>query len=245
MNKKIQVFVSSTKDDLIEERQAAVQAILNAGHIPAGMEFFEPGKSQMETIYKWIDESDVYMLILGGRYGSIEKESGLSYTELEYRYALSKNMPVLPIVLSSDFLQKKIFSLGLNNVIEQSNPDKYKSFKNEVMDKIDCMVEDCNAIKEFIPTALSIFIRDYNLVGFIRNPQKIFKNIDEIDSYICERIKSAKNCVLDLTWSDYYPNLTYSRPNHHTYLNTQDIFLNIIKEKLNQKISYKHIFSVC
>ncbi len=35
MNKKLQVFVSSTYTDLIEERQAAVQAILDAGHIPA------------------------------------------------------------------------------------------------------------------------------------------------------------------------------------------------------------------
>ena len=67
MNKKLQVFVSSTYTDLIEERQAAVEAILDAGHIPAGMELFKGGKSQMETIRKWIDESDVYMLILGGR----------------------------------------------------------------------------------------------------------------------------------------------------------------------------------
>ena len=79
MNKKLQIFVSSTFTDLIEERQAAVEAILDAGHIPAGMELFKAGKSQMYTIRKWIDESDVYMLILGGRYGSIEEESGLSY----------------------------------------------------------------------------------------------------------------------------------------------------------------------
>lgn len=73
MNKKLQVFVSSTYTDFIEERQAAVQAILDFGHIPAGMELFKAGnKSQLETIYKWIDDSDVYMLILGGRYGSIE-----------------------------------------------------------------------------------------------------------------------------------------------------------------------------
>ena len=39
MTKKLQVFVSSTYTDLIEERQAAVQAILDASHIPAGMEF--------------------------------------------------------------------------------------------------------------------------------------------------------------------------------------------------------------
>lgn len=71
MNKKLQVFVSSTYTDLIEERQATVQAILDAGHIPAGMELFKAGKSQINTIRKWIDESDVYIVILGGRYGAI------------------------------------------------------------------------------------------------------------------------------------------------------------------------------
>lgn len=107
MDKKLQVFVSSTYTDLIEERQAAVEAILDAGHIPAGMELFKAGKSQMETIYKWIDESDVYILILGGRYGTVEKKSGQSYIQLEYEYALSKNMPVFSIVLSERFLEKK------------------------------------------------------------------------------------------------------------------------------------------
>jgi hypothetical protein len=38
--KKLQVFVSSTYEDLREERQAAVEAILTAGHIPAGMRDF-------------------------------------------------------------------------------------------------------------------------------------------------------------------------------------------------------------
>jgi hypothetical protein len=56
--KKLQVFVSSTYIDLKEERQAAVQAILTAGHIPAGMELFSAGdQSQMDVIKRWIDES--------------------------------------------------------------------------------------------------------------------------------------------------------------------------------------------
>ncbi len=67
MNRKFQVFISSTFTDLIEERQAAVSAILTAGHIPAGMELFKPGdRSQLEIIKRWIDESDIYILILGG-----------------------------------------------------------------------------------------------------------------------------------------------------------------------------------
>jgi hypothetical protein len=66
--KRLQVFVSSTFIDLRDERQAAVEAILSAGHIPAGMELFAAGdESQMEVIKGWIDQSDVYLLILGGR----------------------------------------------------------------------------------------------------------------------------------------------------------------------------------
>src|SRR6185437_12937032 len=85
LRKRLQVFVSSTFIDLKAERQAAVEAILSAGHIPAGMELFAAGdESQMEVIKQWIDESDVYLLIFGWRYGSIDLKSAKSYTQLEY-----------------------------------------------------------------------------------------------------------------------------------------------------------------
>lgn len=144
MNKKLQVFVSSTYTDLIEERQAAVEAILDAGHIPAGMELFKAGNdSQLKTIYKWIDESDVYMLILGGRYGSIEPETGKSYTQLEYEYAFSKNIPIFAVVLSQSFLTNKINSLGLSKIMEQDTPNKYQTFKTLIMSKIIREVDLC------------------------------------------------------------------------------------------------------
>ena len=86
MKKRLQVFISSTYIDLIEERQAAVSAVLKSGHIPAGMELFNASdKSQLDVIKKWIDESDVYMLILGGRYGSVEPESGISYSQFKIK----------------------------------------------------------------------------------------------------------------------------------------------------------------
>lgn len=106
-NKKYQIFISSTYLDLIEERQAAVQTIVKMGHIPAGMELFKAGASQWQTITKWIDESDIYVLILGGRYGSINEHEGKSYTHLEYEYALSTGMPVFALVLDDKFLQEK------------------------------------------------------------------------------------------------------------------------------------------
>lgn len=169
MKKKLQVFVSSTYTDLIEERQAAVEAILDAGHIPAGMELFKAGnESQLKTIYRWIDESDVYMLILGGRYGSIEEESGLSYTELEYKYALSRNIPVFAIVLSQKYLTSKINKLEFVNAMEEKSPDKYISFKNFVMKKIIRLVDDCKDIKVAISSSLNELIHNNKLVGWVR-----------------------------------------------------------------------------
>lgn len=168
MNKKLQVFVSSTYTDLIEERQAAVQAILDAGHIPAGMELFKAGKSQMQTIRKWIDESDVYMLILGGRYGSIEEESCLSYTELEYRYAISKNMPVFAIVLDESFLHIK--ASNTSYIFERKNKSKYKLFKKYVETKIVLFVNNIDQISSNIHSQLKYILddSDYHLVGWVR-----------------------------------------------------------------------------
>ena len=171
MNKKLQVFVSSTYTDLIEERQAAVEAILDAGHIPAGMELFKAGKSQMKTIRKWIDESDVYMLILGGRYGSIEEESGLSYTELEYKYALSINMPVFAIVLEDSFLFTKAATKGKDAIFEKDNLDKYDAFKELIKTNLVKFVKNIDQIAINIHSQLNDILNDteYNLVGWIRN----------------------------------------------------------------------------
>lgn len=171
MNKKLQVFVSSTYTDLIEERQAAVQAILDAGHIPAGMELFKAGKSQLKTIYKWIDESDVYILILGGRYGSLEDESKLSYTELEYRYTLAKDMPVFAIVLDDSYLFKKAASMSRNAVFEKDNIEKYNKFKDYVMTKIVKFVSNTDKIHIAIHTQINYFLNEFefNLIGWSRN----------------------------------------------------------------------------
>jgi hypothetical protein len=42
-----------------------------------------------------IDESDYYTVIIGGRYGTISEATGMSYTEMEYRYAAETGKPVI------------------------------------------------------------------------------------------------------------------------------------------------------
>ncbi len=59
LKRKLQIFLSSTYEDLIDHRLAAMEAMLETGHIPAEMEQFSPGdEAAWERITRWIDESD-------------------------------------------------------------------------------------------------------------------------------------------------------------------------------------------
>lgn len=89
--RKLQIFLSSTYEDLIPQRLAVIEAILAAGHIPAAMEQFSPGdETAWDKIRSFINESDAFILIFGGRYGSIEPGSGKSYVQIECEYALER-----------------------------------------------------------------------------------------------------------------------------------------------------------
>ncbi|WP_421203807.1 DUF4062 domain-containing protein [Aeromonas enteropelogenes] len=100
MEKKYQIFVSSTFSDLIEERQEVMQALLELDCIPVGMELFPAADDDQWTLIKGlIDDCDYYVLIQAGRYGSIGPE-GKSYTQMEYEYALEQNIPIISFLHS-------------------------------------------------------------------------------------------------------------------------------------------------
>ena len=98
MEKRYQVFISSTFTDLRDERQAVLRAILELDHMPAGMELFPAADdTAWQLIRDVIDASDYYVLIIGGRYGSLD-EKGIGFTEKEYDYAISTKKPVIPLL---------------------------------------------------------------------------------------------------------------------------------------------------
>ena len=104
MEKKYQFFISSTYEDLKEEREKAIFTILSMEQFPVGMELFSAAdEDQWDVISQTIDTSDYYVLIIGNRYGSIipdgNPDAGISYTEKEFNYAVSKHIPVLAFIL--------------------------------------------------------------------------------------------------------------------------------------------------
>ncbi|KAB8066887.1 DUF4062 domain-containing protein [Janthinobacterium violaceinigrum] len=98
MDKRYQVFISSTYSDLTEERKEIMQALLELDAIPAGMELFPAAdEDQWTLIKKVIDDCDYYLIVVAGRYGSIGPDK-ISYTEMEFRYAKESGKPIIGFI---------------------------------------------------------------------------------------------------------------------------------------------------
>jgi len=167
-NRKLQIFLSSTYEDLIDHRLAAMEAILAAGHIPAAMEQFSAGDdTAWERITRWIDASDAFILIVGGRYGSIEPTSGKSYVQLEYEYAVEKKKPYFALVINDAHLEKWVKQEGFK-VDERDHRERYLEFKKQVKHKLCAPWEDKKDIKQAIFHKLPEWAERQDLVGWIR-----------------------------------------------------------------------------
>lgn len=125
--KRFQIFISSTFADLEEERKRVIETIIRLGCFPACYELFPAlDEVQFEYVKKIIDESDYYLLIIGGRYGSMDMD-GISYVEKEYDYAVSKGIPVM-------VFDYKDFTILSADKIDQDDTKRRKliAFKQKV-----------------------------------------------------------------------------------------------------------------
>ena len=180
MDKRFQVFVSSTYTDLIEERQAVMQTLMEMDCIPAGMELFPAAdEDQFEFIKRIIDDCDYYLIIIGGRYGSLAAD-GLSFTEKEYDYALSRGLRVIALVHSnSDQI-----------IVGKSEKDKKSKIKLEKFRSRVCkgrMVkfwDDKSQISGILSPSLSKTIKLFPAIGWVRASQVASVEILEEVNYL-------------------------------------------------------------
>lgn len=163
-NKKYQVFVSSTYKDLIEERAAVTQCLLEMGYIPVGMEQFPASNmSQMEYIKMMLDDCDYYILILAGKYGSTDSD-GVGFTEKEYDYAIKKGIPVMSFIIKDPgTLQSQKCE------VSDEGRAKLTAFRNKVCNqKLVKSYTDISSLQTAVVISLSRCIQDYPAVGWIR-----------------------------------------------------------------------------
>lgn len=246
-DKKFQIFVSSTFTDLKEERQAAVEAILSAGHIPAGMELFSAGdESQMTVIKRWIDESDIYLLIFGGRYGSIDPATNKSYTQLEYEYAIETAKPLFAIVITDYALDLKVKAFG-TSAIETENPKLLKDFKKLVQKNLVKFWEDKKDIKLAIFETISDFSYTKELVGWIRGDNQINTAfLAEELAKLTKENSELREKVNQNTHNPLYANLTFEELKEfleNQYFTAYDTEINLFEYLIviGEKIAKKGI----
>jgi len=164
MDKRYQIFISSTFTDLIDERQAVLKAILELDHMPAGMELFPAtDDSAWQLITDVIDSSDYYVLIVGGRYGSLD-EQGLGFTEKEYDYAIRTKKPVIPLLNENpDNLPRD------KTETNAAAWDKLKAFRSKVENKHTCVYwKSAEDLKAKVIVGLTSATKRHPAVGWVR-----------------------------------------------------------------------------
>jgi nucleoside 2-deoxyribosyltransferase len=97
---KLHAFISGTASDLRDYRQAALDACMRVGVIPITIESSAATDEAavVQTVVSAIDRSDIYLAIIGQRYGSPSSKKAKSFTEMEYELAGERRIPRLVFI---------------------------------------------------------------------------------------------------------------------------------------------------
>src|SRR5207253_1332631 len=159
-----QVFVSSTFADLKDERRAVIQALMEMDCIPAGMELFPAAdEEQWAFIRKVIDDCDYYLVVVGGRYGTLTAE-GISYTEKEYDYACAKGIKVIA------FLHERPDEIPVGRSdIDPSIREKLGAFREKLSTgRLVKFWRSPEQLPGLVALSLAKTIKAYPAVGWVR-----------------------------------------------------------------------------
>ncbi len=149
---KTRVLVSSTCYDLNQIRKDLEDFIESMGYQPVLSDSpgvsIPPGLNNIEACKWLVRNSDIFVLIIGGRYGTTDEKTGKSITNIEYDTAFETKMPIYT------FVDEEVWN----------KRDTYK--------KLMEMVEVGDFDIEKVKTALGGKIEDPRVFEFIDNVSK-------------------------------------------------------------------------
>jgi hypothetical protein len=186
MDVRYQIFVSSTYEDLQEERAEVMQALLELDCMPAGMELFPAAsQEQWRWITRVIDESDYYIVLIAGKYGSINPSTGLSYTEMEYQYALDAGKPCIGFIID------KSVDLPVSKAeTDADKREKLAAFKAVVQTKLCKFWDTSSDLGAKVSRSITQLIKREPATGWIKADLAARTNN--------EAVLTLKNRVLEL-----------------------------------------------
>jgi hypothetical protein len=188
------VFVSSTYDDLREERAVVQKALLQLDCFPVGMELFPAADEETwNFITSQIDDSDYYLVVIAGRYGSVAPD-GISYTEKEYDYALAKKKPAI------GFVHGKPGSIIADRVEQQAElRTKLEAFLQKVKQRPVRTFTNPHELGLEVTTSFVKLIRERPSEGYVRSDEAVdykrYAALLEENNALKERLEAAKQSV--------------------------------------------------
>ncbi len=122
----MRVYLSSTLNDLRPEREAIRKAL--GGHCTVVESYTADERSVRESCLADVAGCNLYIGIIGRRYGFIPPSQSFSITELEYQQAREHNLSTL-IFIKDD---GAILSQFHDAVTQENSPDRIESFRQRV-----------------------------------------------------------------------------------------------------------------
>jgi hypothetical protein len=122
------VYLSSTLLDLKPEREAVTRWLIAAGHLPVHS-YVADSESVHVSCLKDIDPCDLYVLILGHRYGFVPEEGNpgqLAITQLEFRHAGELGLPRIALLRTS------VPNINLSDLLDRERNARLQAFRKEV-----------------------------------------------------------------------------------------------------------------
>lgn len=171
-DRRYQIFISSTFGDLRAERKAAVEAVFESGHIPIALENFAPSdESDLQVIKRAMGECQVYIAILGHRYGSMVPGKDYSFTEFEYNLAQECGLKTLTFVLTDEAIAERRSKLDQRvDAQELGNFNRLTAFHKKVATHFRRPFTPGPEFKYIVELALTN-LKDWDKPGWIREPE--------------------------------------------------------------------------
>lgn len=125
--RKYSVFISSVYTEFIDERREVINAILQNGDLPICMEMFNSraGRST-DILRRYIADCDYFVLLIGDKYGDIEPQNQVSYTEYEYNIAIELGLK--PIVFLKQSINRTEETKSFVERIQKNNIGLWKNW---------------------------------------------------------------------------------------------------------------------
>jgi len=101
----MKIFISSTYTDLRQHRRVLIDSLLaldSAFEILAMEYFGDDPSSSIKLSRSKVKDADIYLGVFGWRYGTVDRATKMSVTEIEYRTALASRLPSYNYLLSEE-----------------------------------------------------------------------------------------------------------------------------------------------